>query len=61
MKLHELTRALDQGKIVHWQNDGYRVHWSGDAIRVTYEQNGFGSVLHASELPQCYVKETCNV
>ena len=61
MKLHELTRALDQGKIVHWQNDCYRVHWSGDAIRVTYEQNGFGSVLHASELPQCYVKETCNV
>ena len=61
MKLHELTRALDQGKTVHWQNDGYRVHWSGDAIRVTYTQNGFGSVLHASELQQCYVKETCNV
>ena len=61
MKLHELTRALDQGKTVHWQNDGYRVHWSDDVIRVTYTQNGFGSVLYASELPQCYVKETCNV
>jgi hypothetical protein len=56
MKLHELTRALNQGKIVYWKNDGYTVHWSNDVIRVTYTQNGFGSVLHASELSDCYIK-----
>jgi len=57
MQLHELTRALAKGSHVCWVNDGYKVHWSGDAIRITYEANGFGAVLHISELEQCYIKE----
>lgn len=56
MELHHLTRALASGADVRWASDEYRVHWSGDAIRVTYSPNGWGAVLYASELDQCYVK-----
>lgn len=57
MELHQLTRALADNAEIRWTNDNYRVHWSGDAIRITYIPNGWGAVLHASELAQCYVKD----
>ena len=56
MELHQLTRALADGADIRWSHDDYRVHWSNDAIRITYWPNGWGAVLHVSELAQCYVK-----
>lgn len=41
MNIAEIKEAVDEGKIVHWANEGYRVH--KDSIGqylVTFDRNG---------------------
>ena len=71
MTIHEIYKALDEGKEVNWCHDGYYVHkvkydrginkysllsWNeGEALRVTCKSNYFGSLIDEKDLSRCFI------
>ena len=71
MNIEQIHQALEEGKVVNWQNSLYELEYvpcesenpsgklsfkGGKAIRVTCTQNYFGSLITESCLENCYIK-----
>ena len=70
MTIKEIYAAIDNGLNVNWSSELYYVHIievkkhnkytkiskrKNNCLRITCTSNGFGSVVHLSDLKKCYI------
>ena len=55
MSYDEIVKALKQGKVVHWSNEGYIVNFECNELHVIFERNGYYTKLQDSEYADCFI------
>ena len=51
----EIKQALQQGKNVCWQNEGYKVSHAQNGLHITFKYSGYYSKLQDSEIKDCFI------
>ena len=55
MSYNEIIQAIEKGKKVYWQNEGYKVSHAQNGLHITFKYNGYYSKLQDSEIKDCFI------